>query len=410
MVEGQGTKGKIVWCIPPVISGVTTVYRTAGAGLRRLGWEIVGVGAGLDAARNFDPRVLDEHYQVLSPGSTDLRRTAAEFVEWIEDQNADMIFNWEQMFAIAAAPALPTRVKVLLRSNSITRRSYQVVTTHLARTSMIVAETPRQYNDLVRDWGVPTEKCVVVAGGVDTETFTPGGVRDFDGKLRLAFLGRLVDEQKGISFLPRIARRLVAAGADFHLDIIGEGPDGDALRSGLAKAKVEEYVTMRGFLPLPEVIRTLQQAHIFLFPTRYEAHSFSLLETMACGCIPVISRIAGATDAVVDQGINGFVCPMGDVAAFSEAVAILDRDRKRLQTMCAAARQKILDHHTIEHDVQDYVDLFGRLMNAPPVAYASKPVSAIEVPKLAQSTWRRIVPQGVKNQVRTWAERLHRRI
>jgi len=410
MAETAGSKGKLVWCVPPVISGVTTVYRTAGEGLRRLGWDVVGVGAGADAKHDFDPRVVDEFYQVLSPGSTDMRQTAAEFVHWVEEQKVDVIFNWEQKFCIAAAPALPGHVKILNRSNSITRRSYQLVTAHLNRTSIIVAETPRQYNDLTRYWGVPTDKCVLVPGGVNVETYTPGNIRDFQGMLQLVFLGRLTEEQKAVMRLPRIVSLLVKAGVEFHLDVIGEGPDGERLRKAFDKAKLWGYVTMHGFLPLPEVIGILQRSHIFLFPTRYEAHSFSLLETMACGCVPVISRIAGGTDAVVDQGVNGYVCTMGDIAAYAESVARLAADRKRLETFSAAARQTILDHHTIEHDVQDYVNLFGQVMSLPPVEYTPIPVATIQAPGIESGGWRRFVPRPVKSFVRDWAERFHRSI
>jgi glycosyltransferase involved in cell wall biosynthesis len=410
MGKPPGSKGKLVWCVPPVISGVSTVYRTAGEGLRRLGWDVLGVSAGADFSSTFDPRVVDEFYQVLSPGTTDLRQTAAEFVHWVEEQKVDVIFNWELMFCIMAAPALPARVRMVLRSNSITRRSYEVVTTQLKRTSMIVAETPRQYDDLTKDWGVPPEKCVIVPGGVDTETYTPGNIRDFQGKLRLAFLGRLAEEQKAVMLLPRIARQLVTDGVDFHLDIIGEGPDGDRLREAIGKAKLWDHVTMHGFLPLPEVIRALQQSHIFLFPTRYEAHSISLLETMSCGCVPVVSRIAGGTDAVVNQGVNGYVCQMGKVAAYAEAIASLATDRKRLEAFSIAARKTILDHHTIERDVQNYIDLFTTVMARPSVEYNPIPVSAIQLPKIHNPGVRRFVPQVVKSYVRTWAERFHRTV
>lgn len=410
MVQTTGSKGKIVWCVPPVISGITTVYRTAGKGLRQLGWEVIGVGAGVDSKRDFDPRVVDEYYQVLSPGSADLRQTAREFVRWVEEQKVDVIFNWEQMFCIAAAPALPTRVKMILRSNSITRLSYQLVTAHLKRTSMIVAETPRQYDDLIRGWGVPPEKCTLIPGGVDVQTYTPGELRDFQGKLRLVFLGRLAEQQKAIMKLPRIARQLAALGVDFHLDIIGEGPDGERLRAAITKAGLQAYISMHGFLPLPEVVRTLQQSHIFLFPTRYEAHSFSLLETMACGCVPVVSRIEGGMDAVVSQGVNGYVCPMGNISAYVEAVASLAADRKRLQAFSAAARQTILEHHTLESDVQDYVRLFTTVMTRPPEDFTPIPVSEVQVPRIISRSWSRFVPSSVKGFIRERVERLNRTV
>jgi glycosyltransferase involved in cell wall biosynthesis len=410
MVQASGSKGKIAWCVSPILSGVNTVYNVVGAGLRRAGWEVLGVTAGADAARQADPRFADEFSEVLLPGSSDVCRNAAEFIHWVEERKIDVVFCTGQMFTVAAAPALPPRVRLINRCASMTRYTYGLAATNLNRIDKIIAETPRQQRDLIRDWRVPPEKCAIIPGGVEIETFNPGTVRDFHGLLRLIYLGRLDDVSKAVMLLPRIARQLAAAGVEFHFDIIGDGPDRDRLGDAFAPAHLNPRVTFHGTLRREEALPFLQRAHLFLLPSRYEGVPWALLETMACGCVPIVSRIAGTTDYVVAHGIDGLLCTVGKAAEFAQAIMDLAADRKRLETMSAAAVRTVRERFTLERVVRDHDDLLQALLAQVPRPYTPIPVTAIQAPNLSGQKWRRLVPQPVKNYVRTWAERFHRSV
>jgi glycosyltransferase involved in cell wall biosynthesis len=263
---------------------------------------------------------------------------------------------------------------------------------------------------LVRSWGVPPEKCAVIPGGVEIETFSPGTLRDSQGSLRLVFLGRLDENQKAVMMLPQIAARLVKSGVDFHLDIIGEGGDGERLRGAFGQAKLADRVTFHGYLPRKESLPILQRAHLLLLTSRYEGHSWALLEAMACGCVPVVSRIAGGTDFVVEHGVNGILCPVGKVADFSQGIENLSGDRKSLESLSVAACRTIRDRFSLDRVVRDHDLLFQEVLAQEPVVYTPIPVSEITIPRISRPGLRRFVPQGVKNYVRTWAERLHQSV
>ena len=210
--------------------------------------------------------------------------------------------------------------------------------------------------------------------------------------------------------LPPIARRLVESGVEFHLDIIGEGADGERLREAFGHASLLDRVTFHGYLPRAVSIPILQRAHVLLLPSRYEGHSWALLEAMACGCVPVVSRIAGGTDFVVEHGVNGFLCPVGSVPDFSSEIAKLAGDRKGLASVSAAACETIRDRFSLDRVVRDHDLLFQEVVAQEPIACTPIPVSEIQVPKMPGAGWRKFVPQGVKNYVRTWAERFQRSV
>jgi hypothetical protein len=85
-------------------------------------------------------------------------------------------------------------------------------------------------------------------------------------------------------------------------------------------------------------------------------------------------------------------------------------DRMRLEVLSRAATQTIQDRFTIEADLKDHEVLLQTVLAEEPPHCTPIPVTAIQAPNLTGPKWRRFVPQGVKNYVRTWAERLHRSI
>jgi len=410
MGQFSGSKGKIAWCLSPVLCGVTTVYKVVGGGLRRAGWDVTGFVSGAAESGEIDSRFADEFCEVLVPGSSDVRRNAQEFVRRVVERKIDVVLCTGQMFTLSAAPALPPHVRLLTHLTTMTRRGYELAAANLNRINTVAVQTPRQYQDMVRDWKVDPKRCVIIPGGVEIENYKPGTLREFNGILRLVYLGRLDESSKAIMLLPRIASQLAASGVEFHVDIIGDGPDRERLGDALAQAYLNARVTFHETLRREEALPFLQRAHLFLLPSRYEGVPWALLETMACGCVPIVSRIARTTDYVVDHGINGLLCTVGKASEFTQAIMDLAADRKRLETLSAAAVRTIRDRFTRERVVRDHDDLFQALLAQEPLAYTPIPATAIKAPNLSGPKWRRFVPQPVKNYVRTWAERFHRSV
>jgi glycosyltransferase involved in cell wall biosynthesis len=291
-----------------------------------------------------------------------------------------------------------------------TRYGYALASANLNRIDAVVVETPRQYQDLVRDWKVDPKRCNLIPGGIEIENYSPGTVRDPDGSLRLIYMGRLDNGHKAILKLPQIASHLVAQGVEFHFDILGDGPDGDRLKNAFAAANLNSRVTFHGLLRREEALPLLQRAHLFVLPSLYEGVPWALLEAMACGCVPVVSKIAGTTDSVVEQAKNGLLCTVGQASEFAKAIMQLGSDRKRMQALSTAAVQTVRNRFTVERVVSDHDDLLQGLVAREPSAYTPIPLSEIRVPELSTPRWRRFLPQPVKNYARTWMERMHRSV
>ena len=66
----------------------------------------------------------------------------------------------------------------------------------------------------------------------------------------------------------------------------------------------------------------LQAADICLLTLAFEGTSIFMLEGMAHGCVPVVTRVSGTAD-VIAEGRDGFVRDVGDLPGLADAVGAL---------------------------------------------------------------------------------------
>ena len=101
--------------------------------------------------------------------------------------------------------------------------------------------------------------------------------------------------------LPAIAAGLRDRSIDATWTIIGDGPDGAALRAAWPESASVRYL---GALTNAETIARLADHDVFVLPTRVEGLPVALLEAMGCGVVPVVSNIDSGVPDVVTAGVE----------------------------------------------------------------------------------------------------------
>jgi glycosyltransferase involved in cell wall biosynthesis len=176
------------------------------------------------------------------------------------------------------------------------------------------------------------------------------------GPLRLLFAGRFEHGQKGVLDLPLIDRALVDRGVDVSWTMVGAGPDEQKLRD----AWKSDRVNFLGAKTTAEVLEIAARHDVFVLPTRYEGVPVALLEAMGVGLAPVVSRVESGVTEILTEGETGLMPPMGDIAAFADAIAALDADRARLESISAAASRYVASKHDLRERTDAYQALFAR--------------------------------------------------
>jgi glycosyltransferase involved in cell wall biosynthesis len=174
--------------------------------------------------------------------------------------------------------------------------------------------------------------------------------------VRILFAGRLEHGQKGVLDLPLIDRLLIDRGVDVQWTVVGSGPDEKKLRETWSSRRVSFF----GAKSSAEVLDIASSHDVFVLPTRWEGVPVALLETMGVGLVPVVSRIESGVSEILTDGVTGLMPPVGDIAAFAEAIASLDADRAKLESIGAAASDYVASHHDIRKCTDAYQALFAR--------------------------------------------------
>jgi len=97
-----------------------------------------------------------------------------------------------------------------------------------------------------------------------------------DQPIRIAYVGRLVREQKRIHVFPQILRLLMNSGRPFIWRIVGEGPQLARLRKNLQTNSQRQLISFEGQVPYSRIPELLLSSDVFLLTSDYEGLPLSL--------------------------------------------------------------------------------------------------------------------------------------
>lgn len=104
----------------------------------------------------------------------------------------------------------------------------------------------------------------------------------------------------------------------------GSGALLDASKRLAEQLSIDRRVLFPGYVK--DIAPFYRAADLCVSSSRIEGLPFNVIEGMRCGLVPVVTRIKGHADLVLD-GTSGFLYPFGDEAAFRAVVLRLMKDR-----------------------------------------------------------------------------------
>ena len=205
----------------------------------------------------------------------------------------------------------------------------------------------------------------VIPNGIDAGLYRPipkDDARDTlglprDKKLVLFnALGGFGDGNKGFRYLHAAIEVLRGQGLEVELLVVGA----DQLPSAFGSVPTH----LLGMVAQEERMQVVYAAaDVTAVPSLEESLSFTVMESMSCGTPCVASDVGGIPD-LVDDGVNGFLCPPRDSEQLSTGIGHLLRDEGRRSEFAARGREKVARQFSIDLISQRYLDLYTELLDA----------------------------------------------
>jgi N-acetyl-alpha-D-glucosaminyl L-malate synthase BshA len=158
-----------------------------------------------------------------------------------------------------------------------------------------------------------------------------------------------------IRILDTVRKRVPA-----HLLMVGDGPERGAAEHLARQLKVDRHVSFLG--KQNHVERLLPLAHVMLMPSELESFGLAALEAMACGVVPVATRVGGVPELIAD-GENGFLEAPGDVAAQAARVVTLLTDDALHYRMSKSGRWNAAERFCTDRIIPLYEKYYEDVLN-----------------------------------------------
>ena len=114
-----------------------------------------------------------------------------------------------------------------------------------------------------------------------------------------------------------------------RLIMIGDGPDKEKALRYAKKHELNKYTVFLG--NSNEIDKILCFTDLFLLPSEKESFGLSALEAMVHK-VPVVCSNAGGLSEVVENGVSGFLCPVGDINQMTNrSIEILSDQKKHAE-------------------------------------------------------------------------------
>ena len=303
---------------------------------------------------------------------TAVAAAAAAIAEEIAAGGFDLVHERYSLFSDVAArlaepahgPAIPTILEVnapLVEEQRDHRSLHdeagaRAATRRQLRAARLVSCVSPQVAEWARAEGAAAERVVVTPNGVNTARIAPrpADPRPGTGPVTVGFVGTL----KPWHGTDLLLHALAAAGEDLRLEIIGTGPEHEALKRLAAELGIAERVRLHGAVAPDQVPQVLHRLDIAVAPYPAGDHYFSPLkvyEYLAAG-LPVVASAIGTIPEMLGDGELGVLVPAGDVAALAGALDALAADPERRARLGRAAREAAVARHDWRSRCRDLLD------------------------------------------------------
>jgi len=163
---------------------------------------------------------------------------------------------------------------------------------------------------------------------------------------------------KRVTDVVRVFKRVLDH-MDARLVMVGEGPErmaavGVAKQLGISDRikYVGNYESIESIIPCADLI---------IQPSEHESFGLVPLEAMACR-VPVVATASGGIVEVIEHGVSGYLCDVGDIEHMAQCVIESLSDEEKAREMGLRGQERALSGFRREEIVSQYEALYEEVL------------------------------------------------
>jgi L-malate glycosyltransferase len=199
---------------------------------------------------------------------------------------------------------------------------------------------------------VPARKIAVVSNGLE---FTSQPRRPRRSRQRKVVIVANLRREKGHDVLMQAAPDILRRRPDVHFDLVGGGPELEALKAQADALGIADAVTFMGHRD--DVPAILADADVFVLPSRSEAFPNAVLEAMAAG-LPIVASGVGGILELIDDNRTGLLVPADDAAALAARLCEVLEHPDLASRLGDTARAEAQARYSFDRMVRAFEDLY----------------------------------------------------
>ena len=181
-------------------------------------------------------------------------------------------------------------------------------------------------------------------------------------KIRVIYTGRIVQEQKRIFDFVELMRELDSREVPFEFTFVGEGPDLETFADAAKPFIRNGQCRLAGRLTKSEIHEELLDHHAFCLMSDYEGLPLSLLEALACKCVPVVTQIKSGINEILFHEKNALISPRRSPSAMAENIQALFKANQLRMRLSESAFATMNEYKLTANDMGDqYAKILDRI-------------------------------------------------
>jgi glycosyltransferase involved in cell wall biosynthesis len=204
------------------------------------------------------------------------------------------------------------------------RNWYRMVA--LSRASALVVPSRQLQEIALKTWKQPPARVHRIANGIETGAYghkpRPDVLPRVVKRAGEKWIGTLAG-LRAVKNLPRLVRTIQGLPPEWHLVILGEGPEREAILAEATRLDIGHRVHLPGHVADPAAAVGLFD--LFALSSDSEQAPLSVIEAMAAG-LAVASPGVGDIAEMVSEPNRAFITAPGDEVALAQAISVLASD------------------------------------------------------------------------------------